>query len=71
MSVDQSKKTFTAAEPRPVVERMLAVPGMFFMASSTGRVIVAIISSAGITPLSISSTTRGKSVCGNTDAGIT
>jgi hypothetical protein len=71
ISVDQSKKTSTAADPRPVVERMLAVPGMFFMASSTGRVIVAIISSAGMTPLSIRITTRGKSVRGKTEAGIT
>ena len=44
---DQSKKTFTAAEPRPVVERMFVVPGMSFIASSTGRVTVAIISSPG------------------------
>ena len=36
------------------------MPGMFFIASSTGRVIVAIISSAGITPLSMRITTRGK-----------
>ena len=56
--------------PRPVVERMLTVPGMFFIASSTGRVTVAIISSAGMTPLSIRITTRGKSVRGKTDEGI-
>ncbi len=69
MSVPQVKKTFTSAEPRPVAERMFTTPGMSFIASSTGRVMVAIISSAGMTPLSIRITTRGKSVCGNTDAG--
>ena len=70
MSVDQSKNTLTSAEPRDVVERIFTVPGIFFIASSTGRVMVAIISSAGITPLSIRMTTRGKLVCGNTDDGI-
>jgi len=70
MSVRQVKNTLTSAEPRPVEERMFTAPGMSFMASSTGRVIVAIISSAGMTPLSIRMTTRGKSVWGNTDDGI-
>ena len=42
---------------------------MSFIASSMGRVIVAIISSAGITPLSTRITTRGKFVCGKTDDG--
>jgi hypothetical protein len=59
-----------AADPRPVVLRMLIAPGMSFIDSSTGRVTVAIISSPGITPLSIRITTRGKSVCGKTDDGI-
>lgn len=70
MSVFQSKKTLTTADPRLVLERMLTVPGMSFIASSTGRVIVAIISFAGMAPLSIRMTTRGKSVCGNTADGI-
>ena len=70
ISVDQSKNTFTSAEPRPVDERMFVVPGIFFIASSTDRVMVAIISSAGIVPLSIRITTRGKSVWGKTEAGI-
>ena len=39
------------------------------MASSTGRVIVAIISSAGMSPLSRRITTRGKLVWGKTLEG--
>ena len=70
MSTDQLKKTLISAEPRPVAERTLTEPGMSFIASSMGRVMVAIISSAGITPLSTRITTRGKSVCGNTDDGM-
>jgi hypothetical protein len=35
-----------------------------------GRVTVAIISSAGMMPLSTMMTTRGKFVCGKTDDGI-
>src|SRR5437764_12590485 len=70
MSTDQLKNTFSSADPRPVADRTLTTPGMSFIASSTGRVIVAIIWSPGITPLSIRITTRGKSVCGNTDDGI-
>jgi hypothetical protein len=49
---------------------MVRLPGMSFIASSMGRVMVAIISSAGMTPLSTRMTTRGKLVCGNTDDGI-
>lgn len=41
MSADQSKKTLMAADPRAVVDRILTVPGMYFIASSTGRVTVA------------------------------
>src|SRR6266480_469674 len=70
MSTDQLKKTFTSADPRPVTERTFTTPGMSFIASSIGLVTVAIISSPGITPLSIKMTTRGKSVCGNTEEGI-
>src|SRR5438309_8375387 len=70
MSTDQLKNTFTSAEPRPVTERTFTTPGMSFIASSIGRVTVAIISSPGITPLSIKMTTRGKSVWGNTEEGI-
>src|SRR6478672_823453 len=70
MSTRQSKNTLMSADPRPVVERMLTVPGTAFIASSMGRVMVAIISSAGITPLSMRITTRGKFVCGKTEDGI-
>ena len=67
MSTRQLKKTLISAEPRPVAERTVTAPGMSFIASSMGRVMVAIIWSAGITPLSARITTRGKSVRGNTD----
>ena len=70
MSTFQLKKTFTSAEPRPVAERTCTTPGMSFIASSIGRVMVAIISSPGMTPLSTSTTQRGKSVCGKTEDGI-
>ena len=69
MSTFQLKKTLTSAAPRPVAERMVTTPGMSFMPSSTGRVMVAIISSAGMTPLSMRMTTRGKFVWGKTDDG--
>ncbi len=70
MSTCQLKKTLISAEPRPVAERIVTAPGMSFIASSIGRVMVAIISSPGITPLSTRMTTRGKFVCGNTDDGM-
>src|SRR5437016_12103277 len=70
MSTDQLKNTFTSADPRLVAERTLVTPGMSFIASSMGRVIVAIIWSAGITPLSIVTATRGKFVCGKIDEGM-
>jgi hypothetical protein len=43
---------------------------MSFIASSMGRVMVAIISSAGMMPLSTMMPTRGKFVCGKTDDGM-
>ena len=70
MSTRQLKKMLIWAEPRLVAERTETAPGMSFIASSMGRVTVAIISSAGMMPLSTRMTTRGKSVCGNTDDGI-
>src|SRR5439155_20577469 len=69
MSADHVKKTLTSAEPRPVAERTVNAPGMSFIASSIGRVTVAIIASAGVTPLSTRITTRGNLVCGNTEDG--
>ena len=53
-----------------MAERTEFTPGTSFIASSMGRVIVAIISSAGMMPLSTRMTTRGKSVCGKTDDGV-
>src|SRR6267142_4711814 len=70
MSTFQSKKTLMSADPRAVVERMFCAPGIPFMASSMGLVMVAIISSAGMTPLSMRMTTRGKLVCGKTEDGM-
>ena len=70
MSTFQLKKTLTSAEPRPVAERTVVTPGMSFIASSMGRVMVAIISSAGMTPLSTRTTTRGKFVWGKTEEEI-
>ena len=70
MSTCQLKNTLISAEPRPVTERTETAPGISFIASSIGRVMVAIISSAGMTPLSIRITQRGKFVCGKTDEGI-
>jgi len=70
ISVCQVKNTFTSADPRPVLERTETAPGRSFIASSMGRVTAAIISSAGITPLSTRMTQRGKSVLGKTDDGM-
>ncbi len=70
MSTCQLKKTLICAEPRLVAERTVSAPGMSFIASSIGRVTVAIISSAGMMPLFTMMTTRGKFVCGKTDDGM-
>ncbi len=67
MSTSHVKNTLISAEPRPVADFTVVTPRMSCIASSIGRVIVAIISSPGITPLSTRITTRGKSVCGNTE----
>src|SRR2546422_10346310 len=68
MSVPHLKKTLISAEPRPVVERMETEPRMSFIASSMGRGMGAIISSAGVTPVSTRMKTRGKLGWGK-DAG--
>src|SRR5579862_2282798 len=70
MSAPQLKSTLMMAEPRVVEERTDTTPGMLFMASSIGRVTVAIISFAGMMPLFTMTTTRGKSVRGKTDEGV-
>src|SRR6266568_1224275 len=65
----QSKKRFTSAEPRLVVERTLWSPGTLFTASSIGRVTEICICSIGITPFSTPIMIRGKFVVGNTEIG--
>src|ERR1051326_8619465 len=70
ISTSQWKYRSTSAEPRLVVERTVSRPGTLLTASSMGRVTVTIIWSMGITPLSTATSTRGKSVSGNTDIGI-
>ncbi len=52
-----------------MAERTVVTPGTFFIASSIGRVMVAIISLAGMMPLFTRMTTRGKFVSGYTDDG--
>ena len=69
MSVFQSKKRLTSADPRLVVERTVTSPGTELTASSMGRVMVTSICSTGITPLSMPMTTRGKLVSGKTEMG--
>src|ERR1700751_1080350 len=70
ISTFQLKKRLISAEPRLVVERTSSSPGTLLTASSIGRVIVTIIWSMGITPLSTAIRMRGKFVEGNTDTGI-
>src|SRR5258706_10751652 len=70
MSEFQSKNRSTSAEPRLVTEVTFLRPGTLFTASSMGRVMVTSIWSMGITPLSTPTTTRGKSVFGNTEMGM-
>ena len=70
MSMDQSKKRLTSAEPRLVVERTVVRPGTLLTASSMGLVMVTCICSTGMTPLSMPMTTRGKLVSGKTEMGI-
>ena len=69
MSMFQSKKRLTSADPRLVVERTVTRPGTELTASSMGRVMVTSICSTGMTPLSTPMTTRGKLVSGKTEMG--
>ena len=69
MSTFQSKKRSISADPRLVMERTFCSPGTLFTASSRGRVMVTIIWSIGITPLSTPINTRGKFVAGKTSTG--
>ena len=70
MSTPQLKKRSISADPRLVVDLTSSSPGTLFTASSTGRVIVTIIWSMGVTPLSTARTIRGKLVVGKTETGI-
>src|SRR5207248_2363274 len=70
ISTFQSKNKSTSAEPRLVIERTCCRPGTLFTASSSGRVMVTIIWSMGITPLSTPTMMRGKSVVGKTAIGM-
>src|SRR5271165_1778269 len=70
MSTCQLKNRSTSADPRLVIERTCCSPGTVFTDSSIGRVIVTIIWSIGITPLSTPMMTRGKSVVGKTEIGM-
>ncbi len=69
MSWPQSNVSVTSALPRLVVDCTLRTPGMDRSASSTGRVTSTAIRSAGRSPASRSTRTRGKSMCGNSDTG--
>src|SRR5438105_8694331 len=66
----QSKYRSISAEPRLVIERTDCNPGTLLTASSKGRVMVTIIWSIGITPLSTPISTRGKFVVGKTEIGM-
>src|SRR5215472_9039071 len=70
ISTFQLKYRSTSADPRLVTERTVSNPGTLLTASSTGRVMVTIIWSIGITPLSTAISTRGKLVDGNTETGM-
>ena len=70
MSTCQSKNKSISADPRLVMERTCCKPGTLLTDSSIGRVMVTIIWSMGITPLSTPITTRGKLVCGKTEMGM-
>src|SRR5579885_2589491 len=70
MSTFQSKKRSTSAEPRLVMDCTRCNPGTLLTVSSMGRVMVTIIWSIGMTPLSTAITMRGKLVSGKTETGM-
>ena len=70
ISTSQVKNRSISAEPRLVTEGTFCKPGTLFTASSSGRVMVTIIWSMGITPLSTPIRIRGKFVAGKTATGI-
>ena len=65
----QSKLTSMSALPRLVVERTSRTPGTARTASSRGRVTSMVIRSAGRSPASTESRTRGKSTWGRSATG--
>ena len=70
ISTFQWKYRSISADPRLVMDCTVCNPGTLLTASSSGRVIVTIIWSIGITPLSTPTITRGKFVDGNTATGM-
>src|SRR5712692_4995450 len=70
MSRSQEKNRSISADPRLVMERTSCSPGTLFTASSMGRVMVTIIWSVGMTPLSTAIRIRGKFVAGKTATGL-
>src|SRR5437773_11396207 len=70
MSTFQPKKISISAEPLLVMERTCCNPGTLLTASSTGRVMVTIIWSIGMTPLSTALSMRRQFVVGKTESGI-
>src|SRR5271167_2975105 len=70
ISTFQSKNRSISAEPRLVMDRTSRSPGTLLTDSSIGLVMVTIIWSIGVTPLSTAIRTRGKFVVGNTAMGM-
>src|SRR5512135_2534989 len=70
MSTSQEKNRSISADPRLVMERTSCKLGTLFTDSSIGRVMVTIIWSVGMTPLSTAIRMRGKLVAGKTAMGI-
>ena len=69
MSVPQSKLTAMSQDPRLEVERMSRTSWTERMASSSGRVTSTTIRSAGRSPASTETTTRGNVARGNSPTG--
>jgi len=70
MSTSQVKKRSISALPRLVMDQRRSRPCTVLSFSSSGRVMVTIIWSMGMTPLSTPTITRGKLVSGKTPTGI-
>src|SRR4029077_1737004 len=70
ISMFQSKNRSISAEPRLVFDLTCCSPGTLVTGASMGRVIMTIIWSMGITPLSTAIRMRGKLVVGKTATGM-